>query len=156
MSKKNSKKNVEGQAIVEAQVAAELRIDEENKRVAELEARIAELEARLAATPKVSNSARREQILTVLRNGPMSIKGIALELSTPEVSVSVRNVSSVLTGIRKAGYIIHTDEQGRKYLVAEPELTAPVPQEDEPASFDDVNIDLPDNTEFQESQDHDD
>lgn len=144
MSKKNTKKvdNFE----LEAQ------------KTALLEARIAELEARLAAVPRTHGSARREQILTALREGPMSIKGLAMELSTPDNPVSVRNVSSILTGIRKAGYIIHTDEQSRKYLVSEPDEIEKLPgisdlDSDPESDFDDVNTD---STEFQESQDHED
>lgn len=139
MASKKSKKN-------EAPVV-------ENNRTAELEARIAELEARLAAAPKGPGSARRTQLLAVLRKGPISIKGLAMELSTPENPVSVRNISSILTPLRKAGYVIHTDEQGRKYLVSEPAVERTSMLVDDGAAERDPQED---NTEFLESQDHDD
>lgn len=62
---------------------------------------------------------RKSQVLKLLKDrGPISIKGMASVLNT-----TTRNVSSVLTGLRNNGYVIHTDSIGQKYLVTEPETT---------------------------------
>jgi len=91
----------------------------------ELLDRIAALEAQLAAAPRGAGSARRSEVIAVLRKGPASIKAMAMSMNT-----TTRNVSSVLTGLRKAGYVIHTDEQSRKYLVSEPDPNAVPPAND--------------------------
>lgn len=88
----------------------------------ELAQRVIELEMLLQQMQKRASSAssnRKQDVLNLLRTGPTSIKTIAVELGT-----TTRNVSSVLTGLKKDGYIIHTDEQLRKYLVESPKTEA--------------------------------
>lgn len=63
---------------------------------------------------------RREQksnkkflVLEILKkSAPISILDISNELE-----ISTKNVSSLLTYLRKDGITIHTDDKGRKYLV---------------------------------------
>lgn len=144
MSKKHSK-NVEMNEALETPEVAEQLADipeeiivlqnetsEDTDMTAALLDRIAQLEADLekakkdnktlasAASNKTPGGERKSQVLQILRErGPISIKDIANIMST-----STRNVSSVLTAIRNAGFVIHTDNAGQKYIVSEPETTA--------------------------------
>ncbi len=81
-------------------------------------AKIAELEAKLAQkNTRVLGPSRADLIVNLLKQGPASVKQIAVSLGP---DITTRNVSTVLSGLRKAGFVIHTDEQHRKYLVATP------------------------------------
>ena len=122
MSKKNTK-------IEEAQVNVEQTNNEEMlatllAKVQELEAQLEKAKADNASLIKAKASAsqggeRKSQVLTLLKErGPISIKGMAEVLNT-----TTRNISSVLTGLRNGGYVIHTDGVGQKYLVSEPATT---------------------------------
>lgn len=124
MGKKSKKENqamvneIENQKeIMEEEMEKEM-TDEEIK-IKELEAQVADLTAKLAYKLANSRSSqgsmRGKEIINLIEEAPTSIKDIA-EL----LGISTRNVSSILSGLRKAGYIIHTDEQSRKYLVAKP------------------------------------
>lgn len=126
MSKKNTKVNVSSEAIEvikNGQDSIEV-MDTLLARVKELEEALAKakqdnetlVKAKAAAG---QGSERKSQVLELLKErGPISIKGMATVLNT-----TTRNVSSVLTGLRNNGYVIHTDGIGQKYLVEEPETT---------------------------------
>ena len=119
MAKKNKNQNSDNQPqeTVENQTVAENPIpqNQDADYIQQLEQRIKELEQQVQALPRAQGSARKKEVLAILNDGPASIKDIAIELET-----STRNVSSVLTGLRKDGYIIHTDEHSRKYLISSP------------------------------------
>ena len=52
-------------------------------------------------------------VLEILKRGePISILDISNELN-----ISTKNVSSLLSYLRKDGITIHTDDKGRKYIV---------------------------------------
>ena len=57
---------------------------------------------------------RKDEVLAIMRKGPISILDIAKELDT-----STKNVSSQLSYLRKDGWVIHTDHKQRKILVGQ-------------------------------------
>lgn len=58
-------------------------------------------------------SNKKYDALAILQRGePISI----LDISN-EMNISTKNVSSLLCYLRKDGHTIHTDDQGRKYLL---------------------------------------
>lgn len=67
---------------------------------------------------KASN-ARKYEVRDILLQGAASIAEIAEIMGT-----STKNVSSNLCYLKKEGYIIHTDDVGRKYLHATPQTEA--------------------------------
>lgn len=69
---------------------------------------IAQLNAR-----KVQKSNKKYLVLDILKRGtPISILDISNELE-----ISTKNVSSLLSYLRKDGVTIHTDDKGCKYIV---------------------------------------
>ena len=66
-----------------------------------------------AKRPRLQKSHKKFGALKILQeSGPASIQEIA-----DQMDISTKNVSSLLTYLRKDGYIVHTDHEGRKYLV---------------------------------------
>lgn len=64
---------------------------------------------------------RADQVLDILRDGPASLNEIADTLTAEDgYPMSTANVSSVLTGLSKRGFIIHTNHLRQKVLVEEP------------------------------------
>ena len=141
MSKKNSKK-VENPVVEESMDILEnaqpaekpinnLESEESSNMTNKLLDRIAQLEAQLEETKKrnkaleesgakAQGGERKSQVLKLLEEkGPISIKGMATVLNT-----TTRNISSVLTAIRNAGWTIHTDNVGQKYIVERPAIDA--------------------------------
>ena len=124
MSNKNTKVNVESVEIIENDSNSNEVMDTLLARVKELEEALAKAKQDNETLVKAKSasgqgSERKSQVLELLKDrGPISIKGMATVLNT-----TTRNVSSVLTGLRNGGYVIHTDGIGQKYLVSEPETT---------------------------------
>lgn len=74
--------------------------------------KIDELEATIAEK-KVKKSNKKYDALEILKtSSPISILEIA-----DKMNISTKNVSSLLTYLRTDGYVIHTDQHGRKFLV---------------------------------------
>jgi predicted Rossmann fold nucleotide-binding protein DprA/Smf involved in DNA uptake len=69
----------------------------------------------LQATPE-KNGGRKEEVLNLLREGPMDILTMAERLNT-----STKNISSQLSYLRKDGHILHTDHLQRKVLIIPPQ-----------------------------------
>ena len=83
-------------------------------------------------TNRRNRTGRKEQVVELLKNGPMTIRELATELN-----ITTKNVSSQLTYLRKGGeYDILTDKGGVKKLVER--TTEPV-VETEPEALLDVN-----------------
>ena len=62
---------------------------------------------------KDQKSNKKYLVLDILKRGtPISILDISNELE-----ISTKNVSSLLSYLRKDGTAIHTDDKGRKYIV---------------------------------------
>ena len=62
---------------------------------------------------KEQKSNKKYLVLDILKRGtPISILDISNELN-----ISTKNVSSLLSYLRKDGTTIHTDDKGRKYIV---------------------------------------
>ena len=62
---------------------------------------------------KDQKSNKKYLVLDILKRGePISILDISNELN-----ISTKNVSSLLSYLRKDGTTIHTDDKGRKYIV---------------------------------------
>ena len=62
---------------------------------------------------KDQKSNKKYLVLDILKRGtPISILDISNELD-----ISTKNVSSLLSYLRKDGTTIHTDDKGRKYIV---------------------------------------
>ena len=124
MSNKNTKVNVESVEVIENDYNSNEVMDTLLARVKELEEALAKAKQDNETLIKAKSasgqgSERKSQVLELLKDrGPISIKGMATVLNT-----TTRNVSSVLTGLRNGGYVIHTDGIGQKYLVSEPETT---------------------------------
>lgn len=81
-----------------------------------------------------SKSGRKDDVLRALKMGPASIQELADRVSEMiGQPFSTKNVSSQLTYLRKDGWDIHRDGQGRQYINAaptsEPEVTEEVPAE---------------------------
>jgi len=93
--------------------------------IEDLESTILDLQSkilRLTATKTDSGPSRKEQVLAVMmKNDRITINKIADLLGTNN-----RNISSVMTAIRKDGYGIATDSLGRKYIESYPKATEPV------------------------------
>ena len=73
--------------------------------------RVAVLALNTKSTRGGDSSGRADEVLAVLREGPATILEIAEKLA-----ITSKNVSSQLCDLRKKGWVIHTDEQNRKYL----------------------------------------
>ena len=73
--------------------------------------RVAVLALNTKSTRGGDGSGRADEVLAVLREGPATIFEIAEKLT-----ITSKNVSSQLCDLRKKGWVIHTDEQNRKYL----------------------------------------
>ena len=71
---------------------------------------------------------RREEVLALLKDGPHTILEMAEKLG-----IDSKNVSSQLSYLRKDGWVIHTDENSRKYLAQD---TPKVLEEDKKSSED--------------------
>jgi biotin operon repressor len=67
-----------------------------------------------AAKQPARPAGRKDAVLAILKQGPAGIQEIA-----DAIDISTKNVSSQLSYLRKDGYIIHTDHEGRKYIPAE-------------------------------------
>jgi len=78
--------------------------------VDEMEETLTCLESRLSKS-KGFKDGRKEQVLAILKAGPITVGGIATR-----VGISARNVSSQLTYLRKDGHEICTSSTGKKFL----------------------------------------
>ena len=67
-----------------------------------------------AAKQPARSAGRKDAVLAILKQGPAGIQEIA-----DQIEISTKNVSSQLSYLRKDGYIIHTDHEGRKYIPTE-------------------------------------
>ena len=66
-----------------------------------------------AAKRRRQKSHKKFDALKILQDqGPIAIPDIA-----EQMEINTKNVSSLLTYLRKDGHQIHTDQEGRKYLV---------------------------------------
>lgn len=99
----------------------------------EMQAKIAELEAQVEQLAKENeelktrkgtiSGGRKYDVLETLRQGPISITDLATKLDTTS-----KNISSVLTMLRKDGAEIFTNSRGEKVLMEESaELRATYP-----------------------------
>jgi DNA-binding transcriptional ArsR family regulator len=77
----------------------------------EMEETLTCLEERLCVAKKTVEG-RKEQVLKILKEGPIMVGAIAKRLG-----ISARNVSSQLSYLRKDGYEIATSSTGKKMLV---------------------------------------
>lgn len=75
---------------------------------------LAKVAVALAAKQPARPAGRKDAVLDILKQGPASIQ----EMSD-QIGISTKNVSSQLSYLRKDGYIVHTDHEGRKYIPAE-------------------------------------
>ena len=78
--------------------------------VDELEETLTCLESRLSKS-KGFKDGRKEQVLAILKTGPITVGAIATR-----IGISARNVSSQLTYLRKDGHEICTSSTGKKFL----------------------------------------
>ena len=79
--------------------------------ICEMEEVLAWMEEKITVQKKVQTG-RKEQVLEILKEGPIFVQGIADRLG-----ISARNVSSQLTYLRRDGYEIATTSVGKKFLV---------------------------------------
>ena len=77
--------------------------------ICEMEEALLHLEDRL--NRKSFKPGRKEQVLAILKKGPVTVGAIATRLG-----INARNVSSQLTYLRKDGYEICTSSIGKKFL----------------------------------------
>lgn len=74
-------------------------------------AQLQQLVDKLRKVAKPRGPGRKDEILALLQEGPKSISEMA-----EAVGIKPTNVSSQLKYLRDAGWVIHTDDQGRRYL----------------------------------------
>ena len=79
--------------------------------VCEMEEVLMMLEDKITRQKKVTTG-RKEQVLKVLQQGPITVGGIATRLG-----ITARNVSSQLTYLRKDGHDIGTTSTGKKMIM---------------------------------------
>jgi len=92
--------------------------------IEDLESTIQALQSKILSltATKTEGPSRKEQVLAIMiKEGRVTINKIADLLGTNN-----RNISSVMSAIRKEGYGIATDSLGRKYIESRPKATEPV------------------------------
>ena len=63
-----------------------------------------------------NNNTRHSEAIDILKTGPHAVFDLATKMN-----ITSKNASTILAGLKKKGYIIHTDDIGRKYIHEEPQ-----------------------------------
>jgi hypothetical protein len=80
-----------------------------------------QVQTQTAAASQINGMSRKDQILKVmLPEGPASIPGPHVTISrlAQALGTNNKNVSSMLTAVRDAGYSVATDDLGRKFILS--------------------------------------